>query len=81
MRSFWRSIAARWLGGRASETLTGDSALDQLLAAEMRAPVFLVQRRSEVSHRAILLQAASEPQERETMVDEALVDAIVRSSR
>jgi hypothetical protein len=81
MRSLWRSIAARWLGGRASETLTGDGALDQLLAAEMPAPAYLVQRRSEVSHRAMLPQPECEPQQRETMVDKTPAGAIARSGR
>ena len=31
MRSLWRMIAARWLGGQASDALTGDAALLDLL--------------------------------------------------
>jgi hypothetical protein len=55
MRSLWRMIALRWLGGQGSETLTGDSALLDLLTIGERAPPvgFAVSRRSGVSHHAV----------------------------
>jgi hypothetical protein len=55
VRSLWKSMAVRWLGS-GSETLSGGSALDDLLGqAQAPAPAFLV-RRSGVSHRAIMAQ-------------------------
>jgi hypothetical protein len=67
MRSLWRTIAARWLGGRASDALTGDAVLlDLLTPAEGQAsPVFLV-RQSAVSHRAMMSQQDRAEAERET---------------
>jgi hypothetical protein len=58
MRSLWRMIAARWLGGQASEALTGDAALvDLLMPGDKTAPpAFLERRQSEVSHRAMMAQ-------------------------
>jgi hypothetical protein len=55
MRSLWRMIALRWLGGQGSEALIGDSALLDLLSSGERAPPsgFAVSRRSGVSHHAI----------------------------
>jgi hypothetical protein len=55
MRSLWRMIALRWLGGQGSEALTDDSAvLDLLIAGERAPPIgFQVSRRSSVSHRAM----------------------------
>jgi hypothetical protein len=68
MRSLWRMIALRWLGGQGSGALTDDSALLDLLTSGERAPPigFAVSRRSLVSHRAINSreapgQAAAEP--------------------
>jgi hypothetical protein len=37
MRSLWRMIALRWLGGQGSEALTDDSALLDLLTIGERA--------------------------------------------
>ncbi|MGH7031121.1 MAG: hypothetical protein ACREE9_08470 [Stellaceae bacterium] len=57
MRSLWRMIASRWLGGQGSDGLTGDSALlDLLTIAEpgRAAPAFQVRRQSEISHRAMM---------------------------
>lgn len=58
MRSLWRMIAARWLGGQASETLTGDAVLVELLtAADGNArPAILVSRQDAVSHQAMMSQ-------------------------
>ena len=57
MRSLWRMIASRWLGGQGSEALTGDSALLDLLTLAERPhtpPAFRVSRQSEVSSHAIM---------------------------
>lgn len=57
MRSLWRVIAARWLGGHGSEALTRESALFELLMigeAERSQTVFQVVRQTEVSHRAMM---------------------------
>jgi hypothetical protein len=57
MRSLWRMIASKWLGGKGSDALTGDSTLlDLLIEADRReaTPVFQVRRESAVSHRAIM---------------------------
>ncbi len=55
MRSLWRMIALRWLGGQGSEALTDDSALlDLLTIGESAPPIgFEVSRRSGVSHHAM----------------------------
>jgi hypothetical protein len=55
MRSLWRMIALRWLGGQGTEALIGDSALLDLLTIGERAPRigFEVSRRSGVSHHAM----------------------------
>jgi hypothetical protein len=68
MRSLWRMIAARWLGGQASDALTGDTALlDLLMPGDGNAPpAFLVRRQSEVSHRAMMSQQHPAPTEPET---------------
>jgi hypothetical protein len=68
MRSLWRMIAARWLGGQASDALTGDAALfDLLTPGDMNAPPpFVVRRQSEVSHRAMMSQQDRVAPERET---------------
>jgi len=55
MRSLWRRIATRWLGGDASEALTGDTVLRDLLSPEPARPSFVV-RPASVSHRAMLSQ-------------------------
>ena len=68
MRSLWRMIALRWLGGQGSGALTDDSALLDLLTSGERAPPigFAVSRRSGVSHHAmnsqqVSVEAAAEP--------------------
>ncbi len=68
MRSLWRMIAARWLGGQASDALTGDAALlDLLMQVESNAtPVFLVRGQSRVSHRAMMAQQDQARSECET---------------
>src|SRR5271169_4964398 len=61
MRSLWRMIALRWLGGQGSEALTDDSVLIDLLTIGERAPPigFPVSRRSGVSHHAMNSQQVS----------------------
>lgn len=57
MRSLWRMIASRWLGGEGSDALTGDSTLRDLLTIAEPArtrPAFEVRRQSEVSHNAMM---------------------------
>ena len=62
MRSLWRMIALRWLGGQGSEALTGNSALLDLLTIGERAPPigFAVSRQPGVSHRAMNSQQVSD---------------------
>jgi hypothetical protein len=62
MRSLWRMIALRWLGGQGSEALIRDSALIDLLMIEESAQASLayeVRRQSGVSHLAMTSQQAS----------------------
>ena len=61
MRSLWRIIAVRWLGGQGSVALTDDSGLLDLLPIGERAqPIgFAVTRQSGVSHHAMNSQQAS----------------------
>lgn len=68
MRSLWRMIALRWLGGQGSEALTDDSGLLDLLMVGDRAPLIGIEvsRRSGVSHHVINSpqvsgEAAAEP--------------------
>jgi hypothetical protein len=59
MRSLWRMIASRWLGGQGSEALTGDSAvLDQLMIEQsaQASLAFEVRRQPGVSHQAMISQ-------------------------
>ena len=63
MRSLWRMIATRWLGGQGSEALTGDSAvLDLLMTGESKQASlgFKVRRQSGVSHQAMISQQVSD---------------------
>lgn len=62
MRSLWRMIALRWLGGQGSGALTDDSALLDLLTIGERAPPigFEVSRQSGVSHHAMNAQQVSD---------------------
>ena len=70
MRSLWRMIALRWLGGQGSEALTDDSALLDLLMIGQSALtplIFEVRRQSGVSHHAIMSRQVS---------DQAIVEAV-----
>ena len=63
MLSLWRMMAVRWLGGGASDALTGDVALPDLLKpADPVATGFQVRRTSGVSHRAMMLPRRAEPE-------------------
>jgi hypothetical protein len=63
MPSLWRIMAVRWLGGGASEALTGDVVLrDLLMPADPVTTSFQVRRTSEVSHRATTLRHRAEPE-------------------
>jgi hypothetical protein len=58
MRALWRKMAARWLGGRASDTLTGNPALSDVARKRHNpvAPAVLVRRQPEASHRRVMRQ-------------------------
>jgi hypothetical protein len=75
VRSLWRMIASRWLGGEASEALTGDSALLDLLmpagGTQVR-PSFEVKRLTEVSHRAMMSRHDPGPEHGEDAVAETV---------
>jgi hypothetical protein len=64
MRSLWRMMAARWLGGHASHGLNGDAALLDLLmpADPLLTAGFQVRRTSGVSHRAMMSRHQTEPE-------------------
>ena len=71
MRSLWRQIALRWLGGQGSEALIEDSALIDLLMIEESAHAslaFEVRRQSGVSHLAMTSQQASDRATVEPMI-------------
>ena len=58
MRSLWRMMAARWLGGEVSEALTGVTGLfDTIMqtGAQLEA-TFLVRRQSGISRQARMSQ-------------------------
>jgi len=60
MRSLWRRLALRWLGGEGSGALGGEAALlDTLLSGqgERAAEIYRVTREAGVSHRAMLPQS------------------------
>jgi len=63
MRSLWRIMASRWLGGDASAVLTEDAALVDLLTRDYGevSPAFLVRRQSQVSHGAMMSQQRATP--------------------
>jgi hypothetical protein len=78
MRSLWRMIAARWLGGQGSDALTGDSTLLDLIMPSAphsspphsTVPGFRVERHAAVSHRAMM----SRQDRQETGLDRAPAD-------
>ena len=75
MRSLWRNLALQWLGGDASEALTGDSTvLEALLNGDAEGPaaVFDVQREPGVSHQAMLMPGDVGLSAREYSVEEVL---------
>ena len=71
MRSLWRMIALRWLGGQGSGALTDDSALlDLLIMGETaRAPIAIqVRRESGVSHHAMMMPQDRNPASPEPVI-------------
>lgn len=57
MRSLWRLLALRWLGGHGSEGLAGSSTiLEAVMSGEetQAAPAFDVRREPGVSHHAMM---------------------------
>jgi hypothetical protein len=75
MRSLWRTLALRWLGGDGSDALTGDLAiLEGLLLAGKRPQTgpFDVRRDSLVSRRAIMVPDADRPFDAEIGPQEVL---------
>ncbi|MGA8758202.1 MAG: hypothetical protein WB611_18105 [Stellaceae bacterium] len=58
MRSLWRMMAARWLGGDGSGALTGDTGLfdTMMQTGTQLEATFLVRRQSEVSHEPMMSQ-------------------------
>jgi len=84
MRSLWRMIASRWLGGQGSPALTDDSGLlDLLLTAESaRArPAFRVSRQSAVSHRVLMAQQKTDPASPEPVPAPLIVEKSESGSR
>jgi hypothetical protein len=78
MRSLWRMIAVRWLGGEASDALTGETTLLDLMMpgnADVP-PAFLVRRQSEVSHRAMMSR-----HQRARPEDETALRSVVQTDR
>ena len=73
MRSLWRMIASRWLGGQGSPALTDDSGLLDLLltgeSARVR-PAFRVSRQLAVSHRVLMAQQEPDPADPEPVIVE-----------
>ena len=72
MRSLWRTLALRWLGGEGSAGLTEDSpVLDAIFADQDRAvSSFDVQRTAGVSHQAMISPGADLQAENETASNE-----------
>ena len=77
MRSLWIQMALRWLGGRASQRLAGDSLIDALMApVAVGTPAFLVERRREASPDAIMAQPDRDRSVDQRAIDEVLPGAI-----
>jgi hypothetical protein len=73
MRSLWRRLASRWLGGGGSEALAGDAtALDMLLSGERHPQVFDVHRVPGVSHHAMMSSAAENGSDLQIVSEEVL---------
>jgi hypothetical protein len=64
MRSLWRILALQWLGGEASESLTGESEILELLMSDehaARTQVYDVQPAAGISHQAMSRNAEHWP--------------------
>jgi hypothetical protein len=75
MRSLWRILALQWLGGRASEALTADSAiLEGLFRSGYTPPLetYDVRPEPQVSHRALTSAAPNHRLDLEFASEEAL---------
>jgi len=75
MRSLWRLLALQWLGGEASEALTGDSTiLEGLLRGGHARPIrtFDVRREPQVSRHAMMVPDLERLSDREIPTEEAL---------
>jgi hypothetical protein len=75
MRSLWRRLALRWLGGEGSDALGGEAALlDTLLGGQGEgvAEIYRVTREAGVSHRALLPQSAGAPDPARAIPDRVL---------
>jgi hypothetical protein len=58
MRSLWRMMATRWLGGEVSEALTRDTGLLDVImqTGTQLESAFLVRRQSGISHPSMMSQ-------------------------
>jgi hypothetical protein len=75
MRSLWRILALKWLGGDGSEALTGDSTiLEGLLDGGDARPMqaFDVRREPQVSHQAMMVWGPERRLDPESATEEAL---------
>ena len=76
MLSLWRMMAVRWLGGRPSEAMSGDTALIELLiqGSGSEPTAFLVRRQSEVSHQAMMSGHDPGPEAGEAAATDAVLN-------
>jgi hypothetical protein len=73
MRSLWRILALKWLGGDGSEALTGDSAILEGLLGERRPMgAFDVRREPQVSRQAMMVTRNEPRSDLEIPAEEAL---------
>jgi hypothetical protein len=75
MRSLWRILALQWLGGRASEALTADSAiLEGLFRTGQARPTgtYNVRPEPQVSHQAMISAAPDDRADPEIPLEEVL---------
>jgi hypothetical protein len=74
-------MALRWLGGCASQRLTGDSLVEALMMPAAVTPSVLLVRRCEVSPHAIMTQAGRDHDATAEAIDTAVADALADSDR
>ena len=76
MRSLWRMLALKWLGGDGSEALTGDSTILECLLEDARPMgAFDVRREPQVSRRAIMVMGPEPRSDPQIATEEALHSA------